>query len=158
MRSAYAELLDSLCKVVLVIHLRDDDLGSTSKRGKGCGACTAVMDNRRHPFEQRLQIGFADDQAVGFVIHDGQIGPTLRDDYTTSKRAGGLHHHLTAVFRRAVAAEAEEDGRFASVEKRLQLGGEWTCIRQDPGALLKHGLICRIGPRGANTGSAASQG
>lgn len=48
-RDSNTEVVDSLCPVVLIVHLGDDDLGSTGKRRDRCGPRSAVMDNGSNP-------------------------------------------------------------------------------------------------------------
>jgi hypothetical protein len=68
-RRSDVESIDSLRPVVLVVDLGHDDLGRTGQRGCGRRAGTAVVDDRCHPFEQRLQVDLADDQAVRLAVH-----------------------------------------------------------------------------------------
>ena len=145
-RGSDTEVADALGPVVLVVVLRDDDLRCAGLRGCGRGSRSAVVDDGCDAFEQLLLVDLADGQAVGFVVHECQVGPPTGYNRTASERTGRLYHHLSEVYRRADAAEADVDGRFAGVEEFLQLGGEWTLIRQDPGAGLEHGLVCGIGP------------
>src|SRR6266540_5422783 len=70
-RGPDSEILDSSRPVMLVVHLGDDDLGRTGQRGQGRGARATVVDDGRDPFEQRLQVGLADGQAVGGRGADG---------------------------------------------------------------------------------------
>src|SRR5215475_8282901 len=107
--------MDALGPVVLVVMLRDDDLGRAGSRGPGSGARAAVVDDGGDSFEQRLLVDLADDQAIGFVVYQRQVGPSTGHDRTAPERTGRLDHHPAEVLRRAVAAETEVDGRLASV-------------------------------------------
>jgi len=64
-----SEVVDSLCEVVLIVVLGDDDLGCTGSRGRGCGAGAAVVVDGGDSFEQRLLVDLSDGQAVGFMVH-----------------------------------------------------------------------------------------
>jgi len=123
-RGSDAEALDPLCPVVLIVDLRNDDLGCADQRGCGGGARTAVMDDGGDPLEEGLLIDLADGQAVGFAVHERQVGPTAGHDRRPPERAGCLDHHQADVLRRAHAAQTEVDGRLGGVEERLQLSDQ----------------------------------
>jgi hypothetical protein len=53
---AYAEAIDSLCEIGLVVPVRHDDLGRSSAGGHGRCISTAVVDNGDDTREERLQI------------------------------------------------------------------------------------------------------
>jgi hypothetical protein len=55
-RGSDAEVVDALDPVVLVVMLRDDDLGRAGSRGCGGGARAAVVDDGRDSLEQRLLV------------------------------------------------------------------------------------------------------
>jgi hypothetical protein len=128
-RGSDSEVLDSLCEVGLVVHLRDDDLRRSSAGGRGRCPGAAVVHDRGDPPEQRLLIDLADGQAVGFAVHEGQVGPTLEHDRAATERAGRLDHGAAELLRRTDTAESEVDGRFARFEERFQLARQWTGVR-----------------------------
>ena len=65
---ADAEVVYSLCPVVLIVDLGDDDLGCAGERGGGCSARAAVVDDCRDPLEKSLLVDLTDGQAVGVVV------------------------------------------------------------------------------------------
>ena len=75
MRAADLELLDTLGPVVLVVHLGNDHLGCASESGGAGCARPTMVDDRGDPLEERLLVDLADDQAVGCVVGERQIGP-----------------------------------------------------------------------------------
>ena len=69
-RGSNAEVVDSLCPVVLVIHLRHDDLGCSGLRGGSGGARAAMVYYSGDSPEERLQVYFPDGKAVGFIVRE----------------------------------------------------------------------------------------
>ena len=65
-----SEVVDSLCEVVLIVVLGDDDLGRSGSGGRGCGACATVVDDGGDSFEQRLLVDLSDGQAVRLIVHE----------------------------------------------------------------------------------------
>ncbi len=132
----------------LIVGLRDGDLRGAGSRGEDRRARAGVVDDDGDPCEERVQVRLADDEAVGFVLQHRHVGPSGGDDGTTADRARGVDsaRHLAELLRRAHAAEAKVDGRLAGVEKRFQVKGQWTLVRQNPGAGLNDRAIRRIGP------------
>jgi hypothetical protein len=63
--------MDPLGPVVLVVHLRNDDMRSARRRGKSRGACTAVMDDCCDMLEERLKVDLVDGEAAGIVVCQG---------------------------------------------------------------------------------------
>ena len=68
-RSANPQIVYSLCPVVLVVELRNHDLGRASHRGCGGGARAAVVDDSGNPFEEGLLVDLAYSQTVVFAVH-----------------------------------------------------------------------------------------
>src|SRR6202011_793166 len=58
-RGSDPEVADSLCPVVLVVHLRHDDLGCSGLRGSGGGARATVVYYSGDPPAERLQVYFS---------------------------------------------------------------------------------------------------
>jgi hypothetical protein len=75
-RASDSELVHSSCEVVLVMVLRDDDLGCSGSRGCGRRARAAVVYDRRYPPEQRLLVDLADREAVGAIVDKRPLGPS----------------------------------------------------------------------------------
>src|ERR1700738_2526825 len=69
-----SELVDSSGPVVLVVVLGDDDLGRPGSRGRGCGACAAMVHDGGDPLEECLLVDLSDGQAVGVIILEGLVG------------------------------------------------------------------------------------
>jgi hypothetical protein len=69
MRASDSEVVDSLREVVLVMMLRNDDLGCSRLCGCRGGTGAAVVDDGSDPSEERLLVHLSDGQAVGFIVY-----------------------------------------------------------------------------------------
>jgi hypothetical protein len=69
-RDTDPELLDSLCEVMLVVDLGNDDLGCPGQRRDGCRSRATVVDDCCDSREERLQIDLVDGQAVGLAVRE----------------------------------------------------------------------------------------
>jgi hypothetical protein len=61
MLDANSELMNALRPIVLVIVLRDYDLGHAGSGRGSRGTGAAMVDNPRHTFEQSLVVDIVDD-------------------------------------------------------------------------------------------------
>jgi hypothetical protein len=92
------EVADALCPVVLVVALGDDDLGCPGSCNRGGGARAAVVHDGSDPPEQRLMVGLCDQDAVGPVVWQWQVGPPAGHDRAAAQRTGRSDHYLADVF------------------------------------------------------------
>jgi hypothetical protein len=81
------EVANASGPIVLVVHLGDDDLGRAGQGRGGRGARAAVMDDGGDACEEDVLIHLADGQAVGLVVHEGEVGPPARQNRAASHRA-----------------------------------------------------------------------
>ena len=69
-RDPRTQLVNATRPIVLVVHLRDDDLWRAGERGARRRTGAAVVDGRCDALEQRSLIDLADRQAVGAFVHE----------------------------------------------------------------------------------------